>query len=154
MVFQWSSSDSKSPQAYRILVSILADLSNVVVWIVSTRPPISNSSSPLTTPLKIVPSTPIITGITVTFMFHCFFSSLARSRYLSLFSFSLILTLWSAGTAKSTIRQVLFLWIIISTYGLLARIRLSVCITKSKRILCLSFTRIGLCIYHLKVWSN
>ena len=41
-------------------------------------------------------------------MFHSFFSSLARSKYLSPFSFSFIFTLWSAGTAKSTIRRVLF----------------------------------------------
>ena len=37
-----------------------------------------------------------------------FFSSLTRSRYLSLFSFSFNFTLWSAETAKSTIRHVLF----------------------------------------------
>ena len=34
MVFHWSLSNSKSPQ------SILAVLNNVVVWMVSTRPPI------------------------------------------------------------------------------------------------------------------
>ena len=42
-------------------------------------------------------------------MFHGFFSSLARSRYLSFFSFSFNFTLWSAGTAKSTIQQVSFI---------------------------------------------
>ena len=36
------------------------------------------------------------------------FSSLARSLYFSLFSLSSIFTLWSGGTAKSTIRQVFF----------------------------------------------
>ena len=41
-------------------------------------------------------------------MFHSFLHSLARSKYLSLFSLSLIFTLWSTGTAKSTIREVLF----------------------------------------------
>ena len=35
-------------------------------------------------------------------------SSLARSNYLLVFSFSLIFTLWSAGTVKPTIWQVLF----------------------------------------------
>ena len=39
------------------------------------------------------------------FIFHNIFSSLARSKYLSLFSFSLIFTLWSVETAKSTIQQ-------------------------------------------------
>ena len=32
MVFYWSLSDSKSPQFSRTLLSILADLSNAVVW--------------------------------------------------------------------------------------------------------------------------
>ena len=45
--FYWSLSDSKSPQVSRNLLSILADLNNAVVWIVSTRPLISKSPSPL-----------------------------------------------------------------------------------------------------------
>ena len=69
----------------RTFLSILADLNNVVVWMVSTFPLISKSYSSLTIPLGIFPSAPITTGITVTFMFHSFFSSLARSRYSSLF---------------------------------------------------------------------
>ena len=44
MNFLWSLSDSKSPKISRILLSILADLNNVVVFIVSTRPLISKSS--------------------------------------------------------------------------------------------------------------
>ena len=90
-------------------------------------------------------------------MFHSFFSSLARSSYLSFFSHSFCFILWSAGTAKSTILQVLFfLLLIIIKSGLLAGIRWSVCILKSHRSLCESFSRIGagLCIYHLLVWSN
>ena len=47
-------------------------------------------------------------GITVTFMFNSVFSSLAKTRYLSLFSVSFIFTPWSACTAKSTFRQVLY----------------------------------------------
>ena len=82
MVFNWSLSDSKSPQVSRTLLSILADLDNAVVWMVSTCPLISKSSSPFTNPLVTIPSTPITTGITVTFMFHSFFSSLARSSLL------------------------------------------------------------------------
>ena len=39
----------------------------------------------------------------VTCVFHSFFHSLARSRYLSFFSHSFSFILWSAGTAKSTI---------------------------------------------------
>ena len=40
--------------------------------------------------------------------FEKFSRSLARSRYLSPISLSFNFTLWSAGTAKSTIQQVLF----------------------------------------------
>ena len=72
---------------------------------VYTRPLISKSSSPCTKPLMTVPSAPITIGITVTFMFHSFFSPLARSRYLSLF---FAFFQWSAGMAKSTFRLVLF----------------------------------------------
>ena len=102
MVFHWSLSDSKFPQVYRTLLSIMAVLNNVVVWMVSTRPPTSKSSSPFSNPLVIVPNAPITIGIIVTFMFHSFFNSLARSRYLSFFSHSFSFILWSAGTAKAT----------------------------------------------------
>ena len=43
-----------------------------------------------------------------------FFNSRARSRYLSFFAFSFNFILWSAGTEKATIRQVLFFcWLLI-----------------------------------------
>ena len=45
MVPHWSLSDSKSPQVSRTHPHILADLNNAVVWIVSTRPLISKSST-------------------------------------------------------------------------------------------------------------
>ena len=86
MVFHWILSDSKSPQVSRTLLSILATLSNSVIWIVCTHPPTSKSSRPLNIPLVIVPKAPITIGTIVTFMFHSFFNSLARSRYLSFFS--------------------------------------------------------------------
>ncbi len=41
---------------------------------ISIRPPISNSSSPLTNPLETVPSAPTIIDITVNLMFHSFLS--------------------------------------------------------------------------------
>ena len=47
-------------------------------------------------------------------MFHSIFNSLAMSRYLSFFSYSFRFIQWSAGTAKSTILQLLFLcWLLI-----------------------------------------
>ena len=106
--FHWSLSDSKSPQVSKNLLGILAILSNTVMWIVSTRPPTSKSSRPFNNPLVIVPKVPITIGTFVTFMFHSFFNSLARSKYLSFFSHSFSFILWSAGTAKSTILQVFF----------------------------------------------
>ena len=108
MVFPWSLSDSKSPQVSRTLLSILTILSNAVVWIVSTLPPTSKSTRPFNNPLVIVSKASITIGTIVTFMFHSFFNSLARSRYLSFFSHSFSFILWSAGTAKSTILLFLF----------------------------------------------
>ena len=123
---------------------------------VSTCPPTSKSSSPFSNPLVTVPNAPITIGIIVTCMFHSFFNSLARSRYWSFFSHSFSFILGSAGTAKSTILQVLFFLLIIIKSGLLAGIRWFVCMLKSHRSLCVSFSRTGagLCIYHLLVWSN
>ena len=116
---------------------------------VSTYPPTSKSSRPFNNPLVTVPKAPITIGITVTVMFHIFFNSLARSRYLSLFSHSFSFILWSAGTAKSTILQILsFSFVDYYKYWSPDRdlvIRL-----------CMSFSRVGagLYIYHLLEWSN
>ena len=92
----------------RTFLNILAVLNNAVVWMVSTRPPTSKSSSPSSNPLVTVAKDPITIGINVTFMFHSFFNSLASSRYLSFFLLSFSFILWSARTAKFTILQVFF----------------------------------------------
>ena len=92
----------------RTFLSILADLSSAVVWMVSTRPLISKSSSPFTNPLMTLPSASVTIGITVTFYVVFFFSSQARFRYLSLFSLSFNFTLSSTRTAEFTVRQMLF----------------------------------------------
>ena len=72
---------------------------SVVVWwswivLLFLSPPVPFDNHSLT-----VPRGPIITGINVTFMFHYFFNSQARSTYLSFFSLSFNFTLWSTGTA-------------------------------------------------------
>ena len=54
------------------LLSILANLNNAVVWMVSTRPLISKFSSPCTNPLMTVQRAPITIGISNTFMVHIF----------------------------------------------------------------------------------
>ena len=140
MVFHWGLSDSMSPQVFRTLLSILSVLNNAVVWMVSTRPPTSKSSSPFSNPLVTVPNAPITIGIIVTCIFHSFFNSLARLRYLSFFS---------------QFCKFSFLLIIIKS-GILVWIRGSVSMLKSHRSLCVAFFRTGagLCIYHLLVWSN
>ena len=107
MVFHWSLSDSRSPQVSRTLLIILTDL-NAVIGMVLIRPLISNSFSPFTKPLGTVLSAPITIGITVTLMLHSFLNSLARSKYLSLVSFSLIFTLSFAGTANFSINSTIF----------------------------------------------
>ena len=108
MIIHWSFSHSKSPQTSWTLLSILAVLNNVV-WMVSTRPPTSKSSRPLTNPFVTVPKAPITIGTILTVMFHSFLSILQkRSRYLSFFSHSFSFILWSAGTAKFPILHVLF----------------------------------------------
>ena len=103
-----------------------------------------------------MPKAPITIGTIVTFMFHSFFNSLARSRYLSFFSHSFGFILWSAGTSKSTILRIIFFLLIIIRSGLMTGIRWSVCMLKSYRSLYVSFSGkgAGLCIYHLLVWSN
>ena len=91
MVFPWSLSDIKSPHVSRTLLSIMGNLSNTVIWIVSTYPLISKSSSPFTNRLGIVPSALITISVTLTFVLHNFFSSLVSSKYLLMFSFIIII---------------------------------------------------------------
>ena len=156
MVFHWRLNDIKSPQVSRTLLSILTVFDNAVFWIVSTRPPTSKSSRAFNNPLVAMPKAPITIGKIVTFMFHSFLNSLARSWYSSFFSRSSSFILWSAGTAKSTILQIFFFYLlIIMRSGLLAKIRWSICMLKSHRSLCVSFSRTGaeFCIYHLFAYS-
>ena len=131
MLFHWSLSDSRSPQVTRILISILADIIDS-----PTCPLISNSSSLCTNPLVTVLSALIAIGITVTFMFHSFLSSLAMCRYLSLFSFSFSLSSvylvnriskvhYSAGSLF------FFFLLTITRCGHLAEIRWSIYISNS-----------------------
>ena len=69
MIFHRSLSDSKSPQVSRTFLSILTDLNNAVVWVVSTRPLISKSSSTCINPFLTVPRSPITFGINVGLFF-------------------------------------------------------------------------------------
>ena len=72
-----------------------------------------HSSRPLSKRLEIVRNGVSATGIKVTVVLHSFLCYLTRFKYLSLFSVSLIFSLWSAETAKSTRRQVLCIFLLI-----------------------------------------
>ena len=76
---------------------------------VSIHSPISNPSSSLSKPFQTSSSTPITIGITTNFMFHSFLSSLARSKYFSLFLLSLIF-----HSVVNTMQQLLFILLIIT----------------------------------------
>ena len=60
MVSNWILSKNKRSQVSRTLLSILADLSNAVVWVVATHPVISKSTSPCTNRLVTVHRATII----------------------------------------------------------------------------------------------
>ena len=161
MVFHRSLSDSKSPQVSRTLLSILVVLYNDVVWIVSTRPPISKSPSPFNNPFDTVPKAPITFGIIVTFMFHSFFQFKVEVLIL-LFTFFQFYSVVSRDSKVDNFANSFFFFffflLIIVRSGRLAEIRWSVCMSKSHRSLytrvSLSRTDAGLCQYHLFVWSN
>ena len=102
MVFHWSLNDSKSPQVSRTLLSILAVLNNIVVWMVSTRLPTSKSSSPFSNPLVTVPNALITIGIIVTFMFQSFFQFPSKVQVLILFQ---ILSVLFCGQPGQQSRQ-------------------------------------------------
>ena len=134
--FHWSLSDSKYLHVSRTLLSIQTNFKYAVVWIVSTRPLVFKFSSPCTNPLVTVPRASITIGIVVYFMFQSFFSFLARSSYLSLFSPFFNFTLWNDKvhySAGSLFFSFFFL-VTISRSVRLAKSRRSVCISKFGRI--------------------
>ena len=143
MVFHWSLSDSKYPQAARTLLSILAVLNSAVVWMVSTRSPTSKSSSPFSNPLVTVPTAPITIGIIVTCMFHSFFQFPSKVEVLiPLFTFFQFYSVVSRDSKVDYFASSLFLLIIIK-YGFVAGIRWSVCMSKSHRSLRVLFSKTG-----------
>ena len=100
--FTWNLSNNKSRHVSRSLFCILADLSNAEIWMVSHLPFIVYSSRLFSKHLESQTNASTIIGITAPFMFNWFFNSLAKLMFLVLFSFSLIISLGSLRTAKST----------------------------------------------------
>ena len=112
-----------------------------------------------------VPSASITIYNTIAFVFHCFFSSLVRSRYLSLFSLSFNILFTQFYPVISQNGKVhysadsfclFFLLLTVGGSGRLAEIRKSVWISKSTKLLCVTFSRTEslLYIYALFGWSN
>ena len=122
MVFQWSLSDSKSPQVSRTLLCILAVLINVVVWIVSIRPPTSKSFCLFHNRFVTVPKAPITIGIIVSFIFIIFFQNTNKDHvFILLFTFLQFYSVISRDSKVDNFESSLFLLIII-IYGLLPRL--------------------------------
>ena len=99
---------------------------------VSSHPLISKSFFSCINLLLTVPSMPITVGIPFTFIFHSFFSSLARSRYLFFFPLSFSFTLLSAKIANPLFCKFSFFFFFLTNTrsGHLADIRWSVNILK------------------------
>ena len=91
MVFHWYLSDSKSSHLFSTLLSVLADRNNAIVWMMSARPTISNSSRPFKQPLRKVPRAPIIINITISLIFSSLFYCSGKISVFVHFSFSLII---------------------------------------------------------------
>ena len=111
MVSHWCLRDNKSPKVSQTLLSILVNLGNAIVWMVSTHPLISMTSSSCTDPLVTVPRAPITTGITTTFMFQSFFQS--PDTYLS-FSFLSILLCALLGLQSSQFGKFVFFFFLLT----------------------------------------
>ena len=159
MVFLWNLSDHNSSQVSRTLLSILFDLNSVVVWMVSTRPFISKSSSPFNNLSGTVPRVLIIIGINTTFMFQSLFFFFKFPNKVEililLFTFFQFYLVLSLDSKVHNIASSLFLVIILRS-GRLAEFRWSFSLLKSQESLCVSFSRTfaGFCLYHLFAWSN
>ena len=148
-MFHWSDWRKVS----RTFLSILFDLNNAVVWMVTILPLIYNSSN--SNLLGTVPRVPLSSSITVSLTFNNFcsvsvfygrrcsvcvcldmsFCSFGRFKYISIGG--VIFTPWSTRTINSARWQVPFLLIAISP-GLLVGIWWSVCILKPHRSLYIS----------------
>ena len=124
VVFHWSLSYSKSSQDSRTLLNILADLNSAVIWMVSILPLISNSLSQLVSLSPSCSTTFQLSGKIQVFVQHFtffhFHSMIRRSGKIHEMTSSLLVNTWS---------------------GLLTTILWSVCIAKSQRILCVSFSK-------------
>ena len=115
LVLYWSLSESKSPHVSRTLLNILADLNNIVVWMVLSLPLIS---------------IPLIFS-------QGFWGRSKRINWYHHHPHVSQFIFWSTGSAKSIRGQGFFFLVINIRSSLLTKIRYSVWISKSQRTLCL-----------------
>ena len=148
--FYWSLNEIKSLQFFRNLFSIVADLNNFVVCMISIPSLISNSSNLCSKPFGALPNEPTANGISITLMFE-FFGKVQVFFYLFTF-----LYFHSVVRRNGKIHKTASSFLVNTRSSRLAEIRWCVCIVKSQKSLCISFSEIdsSLCIYHLVAWSN
>ena len=153
MVSHKSLSDSKSLQVSRTRLSILSDLNNAVVWIVSTHLLISKSSSPCTNLLVTVPRAPSRIGITVTFMFHSFFKKFPSKVevLILLFTFFQFYSVVNRDSRVYNLASSLFCCL---SLGLVVWLRLGDPFVSQNPMSYSQWKDSRLRIYRLLVWSN
>ena len=74
-------------------VGVFSSPSQLGHWIVSILPLISIFCTPFSSLRETITSEPTTIGINLTLIFHSFFSSLARSKYLPIFSLSFMFSI-------------------------------------------------------------
>ena len=117
---------------------------------VSVRTLIFFSFSLFFKPLVNVPSEPHTIGITITFIFHSIFSSQISLIYLTVFSLHFNFSLWFVGYCK-IYYLTNYCFLVITKSGLLAGIRWSICIWKTREFYVFHFLwRILFCAYYLR----
>ena len=102
MFFHRSLSENKSPPITRTLLSILADLNNAVVWMVSSHP-ISKALSPFTNSLMTIPTALITFGIIITIIIIIIIIIIISLLVNNLHLHQLVVFHWVLSDCKSTL---------------------------------------------------
>ena len=151
-----NSDDSESPQISWTLLNIPADLDNTVDWMFSSLPLISNSFSIFSSLWGHSKCTNYNWYHRHSHLPYLFFV-LRQGPNICLFFGFLLSSLCGLPERQNQLGGKFFFFLLFnSLFGILAGIERSVCISKSQKALCVSFswTDSGLCMYHLVVWSN
>ena len=117
-LFYWTLSDKQLSYVFTPLQSILTNLNNAVIRMVTIVPSIASISN-LSWSLETIPSALSTIGITVIHMFHCFFFGgglFCFFVYIKVQVLSIIFTSWSTGTAKSNSQKVIFFLLVGTKY--------------------------------------